>query len=205
MNKRQVLAQSFVYRLVQFCGVIVAGYHTFQVNSLVNPFWIALLSAVAVDGLLIFAMEGIRFWGGDRRVAAVVGVAMFFVVSAACQTISYQIEQGLVINETLRFIATYVIPIASGTGSVTIISLMFLFDQNRNGVPDFMERKPKPSQYTPAPLDPQAALSAKVRQIQPQNGSQQPAHSNARQFPNDISGSGVLVPRDPTQRGNESR
>jgi len=142
-QKRETWFDVMLYYLIFLGGAIVAGFHTYQVNLQANPPFIALLSALTVDGLLAYTMHSVRRWTGSKQQAAAVGITLFGVVSATSQVISYRLSTGQVLEPWLAIVATYIIPIASGTGSFVTAALIQLFDKDKNGVPDFLERNQK--------------------------------------------------------------
>ncbi len=128
MNKSR--GETILYWSIFFFGAVVAGYHTFMVNYLVNPWYIALPSALAVDGLLAYAIHNVRAWTGDKRAASLGAILLFGCVSAVAQIIYHQTKSGIALDPWLLFFATFVIPIASSTGSFVTIAVIQLFKQD---------------------------------------------------------------------------
>jgi TM2 domain-containing membrane protein YozV len=148
--------ETILYWLIFIFGAIVAGYHTFMVNYLVNPWWIALPSAAAVDGLLAYTIHNVRRWTGDKRLASFGGIILFALVSAVSQIIYHQTASGIALDKWLLFFATFVIPIASSTGSFVTIAVIQLFKQDgevsKKVAPVPAIQPSKPSIQPPAPL-----------------------------------------------------
>ncbi len=130
MNENENL-EKFLYAAIFLVGGVVAGFHTYSVNALVNPPIIAVLSAIAVDGLLAYVMHSIRKQFGSRRWASAVGILLFGTSSAACQVIYQKITSGVPLEPWLQFTGTYIIPVASGTGSFVTVALIQLFGQGK--------------------------------------------------------------------------
>jgi TM2 domain-containing membrane protein YozV len=122
--------ETILYWAIFVFGAIVAGYHTFMVNLLVNPWYIALPSALAVDGLLAYSIHCVKAWTGDKKIASLGAIILFACVSAVAQIIYHQTKSGIVLDPWLLFFATFVIPIASSTGSFVTIAVIQLFKQD---------------------------------------------------------------------------
>jgi hypothetical protein len=152
--------ETILYWIIFGLGAIVAGYHTFMVNATVNPWYIALPSAIAVDGLLSYTMHSIRYWTGDKRIASFCGVLLFGFVSAVAQIIYHQTASGIPLDQWLQFVATYFIPIASGTGSFVTIAVIQLFKQEHETSPKQVIAPPPPPVVEVVQQTPPAQLEA---------------------------------------------
>lgn len=129
-----------------YCVVaLLAGYHTYNVFALADPPFFALLGAVAVDGMLALTLYLIGNWYGDQRLVGLVGVVLFAALSGGMQIIARKIAMGETLDPALQFCADYAVPI-SVTLSLLVLGTIKFFDQDSNGVPDFMERGNKNNQ-----------------------------------------------------------
>ncbi len=196
MNKSR--GESILYWFIFILGAGVAGYHTYKVNELVNPWYVALPSAVAVDGLLAYTMDSLRHWTGDKRLASFAGVLLFGSVSAVAQIIYHQTALGVGLDPWLNFFATYFIPIASGTGSFVTIAVIQLFKQDGERehkpptLPIVREVKQETAQLEPVtnwPGAPQAAMLAVG------GGAEEPVKRKAGRPPKSFSATSEPAPK----------
>lgn len=141
-SKSRINPQKMISTLIflVYCVVaILAGYHTYNVFALADPPFFALLGAIAVDGMLALTLYLIGTWYGDQRLVGFIGVVLFAALSGGMQIIARKIAMGEALDPVLQFCADYAVPI-SVTLSLLVLGTIKYFDQDSNGVPDFMER-----------------------------------------------------------------
>ena len=105
-----------------------------------DPWYIAALSAFAIDGLITYSMYSIGTWVGDQRKAGFVGVGLFAFISGTAQIISRFRGLGLELPEVLYYISLGLVPLST-TGAVVVLGFVHYFDAKKG------DRKP--SQYNP--------------------------------------------------------
>lgn len=136
--------------LVYFAVAILAGYHTFNVFWVSDPWFFALLGAVAVDGVLALTLMMIGRWYGDQQVAGILGTIVFACLSGLMQVIARKLALHEVMPTWLQFVADYAVPISVTLSMITLGAIKY-YDRDRNGVPDFMQ-KPAPPVVTHTPM-----------------------------------------------------
>jgi len=162
-----------------YCVVaILAGYHTYNVFALADPPFFALLGAVAVDGMLALTLYLIGSWYGDQRIVGFVGVILFAALSGGMQIIARKIAMGERLDPALQFCADYAVPI-SVTLSLLVLGTIKYFDQDSNGVPDFME-KGKQNQQRPSFEPPYREMPQPQIQKPSQHGNDGSQHGNGQ-------------------------
>jgi len=120
--------------LVYTISALAAFYHSFRVFSLSDPWYVALLSAVAIDGLTFFSMAALGKWTGKQRLTGFIGVLLFATISALAQVIWRYEAQGIALPEFLRVVSLALVPMST-TGAVVALGLMHYFGANKVSPP----------------------------------------------------------------------
>jgi hypothetical protein len=115
-----------LFWIVYILSAGAAFYHSFRVFSLSDPWYIAMMSAAAIDGLTAYSMAILGKWTGNQRVAGFVGITIFGLISATAQIIWRYIGMGVPLSQTLQFVSLGLVP-ASTTGAVIALGLMRFF------------------------------------------------------------------------------
>lgn len=112
--------------IVYSISALAAFYHSFRVFSLSDPWYVALLSAVAIDGITFYAMAILGKWTGKQRITGFIGVVLFATISGLAQIIWRYEAQGIVLPEFLRVVSLALVPLST-TGAVVALGLMHYF------------------------------------------------------------------------------
>lgn len=115
------------YWLIYLGAVLVAGYHTFMVFRMTDPWPIALLAAGVVDGLVAWTSNKLGQWTGRARWVSLAGVGLFALVSSASQIIMRFVGAGEQVPLELHIISLTLVPLAS-TGAVLTMSFIKFFE-----------------------------------------------------------------------------
>jgi hypothetical protein len=117
--------------------ILSLWYHTYQIFLISDPPIIAAGSAAAIDGMLALTLIAVGRAYGRTQNVAIAGVVMFALLSGGAQLVYKNLYNPAVpwVND----IAQFLLPI-SGVVALLVLGFIKLFDQNRDGVPDFMQR-----------------------------------------------------------------
>lgn len=124
--------------------ILALWWHTYQIFLANDPPLIAGASAAAIDGMLALTLYVVGRSYGKTKDVAIGGTILFALLSAGAQIVSRNLTNPDV--PWVRDIALYLLPV-SGVLTLLVLGFIKYFDQNKDGVPDFMQgRSQKPKQ-----------------------------------------------------------
>jgi hypothetical protein len=112
--------ETFLYWSVYLVAALTAGYHSFMVYRLSDPWIIALGGAISIDGLASYAMFAVKNWTGNQRLAGFIGIGMFAFVSGAAQIISRYHSLGVPLPEWLAWVSMGLVPLSTVGAVITL-------------------------------------------------------------------------------------
>ena len=118
--------ENLLYWSVYIIAAATAGYHSFVVYSLSDPWPIALGGALSIDGLTTYAVYAIKNWKGNQRLAGFIGVAVFAFVSGMAQVIARYHGLGIPLPAWLNWISMGLVPLST-VGAVIILGVINAF------------------------------------------------------------------------------
>ena len=120
----------FLFSAVYLLAGAVAGYHSFLVFLMADPWYVALPAALVVDGLTMYSTNKLGQWYNSQRNAGFLGIVLFVFISASAQIISRYQGAGVPIPEALRWISLSLVPLSS-TGAVVVLGVIKFFGAHR--------------------------------------------------------------------------
>lgn len=98
-------------------------WHTYTVFSLSDPWPVALISALAVEGFLTLTMAQLGMVFKKNRAVNFLGIGLFVIVSGLAQVIARFHGLGIELPEWLRFVSLGLVPVAT-TGSLVMLGII---------------------------------------------------------------------------------